>query len=386
MLKLAIEPESQEFGPTDWDNFCKAVEEQDRVSIFYPVRSEEEVLLDDDARTVTGGYRYSLPAFFQVCAAICPGLYRFVVELAGDHRRHDQLRSDYSFDAAREIFNDTVRRRFRSRLIGHQFLRNTKQQTVDGVVGASYRWIPNRTLCELSAESMSRIEGHPQFLEGRLNGRWMLMRYYKQSKLFEIDGDYGRDRFIRGYHISNNEIGVAAIRAGSLIVRERGRTSAMIPATFGKVKHLGNALHERIRHLMVNLEAQRLDDADYYQTQMEKLVGTSLGFGQGDRRQAVDPQRDEIVSILTRRKLTTRGAANRVVSDAIYKGSYEADEVRVDHLSQGQARRRNGFDLYNAIGRFAKKSSISVRERAEQIAHSLLVGRIAIPAPAGAKT
>ncbi len=382
MSQLIVEPESRRFVAAEAAAFADAVRDQDACSVLQPVRHEEDVLLDDEGQTAGGGHRYTGWALFQLCQAVCPGLYRLITDYAGCERGADAPRLDYSFAEAVDVLNRLVRRRFRTRVAGRQMLRNSRTGVIDGLVGGGYRWLPNRTLFEQAVDAFAQHETAPRFFEAELSGRRMLVRYIHPRTYCELEGSGGgRDRFVRGYHVSNDEVGRAAARIGSILVREQGLTCALQTVSAGRVPHRGNVMQARLRKLFLRLPSQLLGGADVTLARLRRLRAESLGFAGDEARDTL--RRADLVTALARRG-PARGAALRMLSDAVYRGSYAAEaQAPVRHLPPAEIATRTAFDLYNAIGRYARPRAIPAREQAERVAFAILAGQLVLPALPG---
>lgn len=81
---------------------------------------------------------------------------------------------------------------------------------------------------------------------------------------------------------------------------------------------------------------------------------------------------DDLSAKLVRRGLPST-IAKTVVTNAAHQGSY--DEVPVEPVLY-RPKDRTVYDLYNALGRCAVSLPINHRERAEQVAHMILMGKI----------
>lgn len=376
MSRLTVTPDTVRFGVGDAATLRETLIERDMRSVFCPARYEEDVLLDSEGRTIAGGHRYTEWALYQVCQVTCPGLYALITEYAGEDRSRNSIRSNHSFEEAIGIFNRVVRRRFRDKISGRQMLRDIHTGVIDGVVGAAYRWLPNRTLFEQTEETFRQYLPVPVLYDGSLDGRRMMLRFCSTKTYCELEGPGGgRDRFVRGYHISNDEVGRAAARIGSLLIRDIGKTAALLGVSAGRVQHRGNSVQARVRKLFYRLPEQLLGGPEMTRKHLLALRQSPLGFSSSEDNNV--QRRLDLIHLLSKRRLT-RSASLRVVSDAVFQGSYDALPTPLRQLSADVTVGRTVYDLYNAIGRFAASRSVTVRERVEQTAFALLSGQFAI--------
>jgi len=377
ITSLAAEPPVRHFKQTDEKAFVAELTLQDHGTLVQPLGSAREVLLDGQARTLAGGHRLTTLALCQVCQAVCPGLYRFLQELAGVHRTADQSREDYSTAEALDAYNRVVRRRFATRLGGRQLVRDVRSGLVVGMIGGHYQRLPNHALYERAGALLGRLERPPDFYEATLSGRWMLLRYYVPRTYCLTEGPDGeRDRYLAGYHFSNNEVGEAAVRSAAFLLRERGRTAALcLSSALGRVRHQGNTFEGRLLRAL-DSALGRLRPGQFYADRLQALVA-QVALAAGRNADAREQAREELVYRLRRRRLTV-GSARAVLEDMTARNSYEDRPAPPGLVSGSMAPARTAYDLFNSLGRVARGLAISARERLEQVAYSLLAGQFSV--------
>lgn len=368
---LAVEPESKKYKGDQAVELEADLKALDQHSVFYPVHSANEVLLDDEGRTAGGNYRLTTKAFYQICQETGCGLYRLVADLSGRDRRPEEARSDFSFPEALGIYNSVVRRRFGTRLAGCQLLRNTHKGLIAGLVGPRYRRLPNAVFYTQVQEVLGRMGERLPLYEAVLNGWWLLVRFYSPRNLFELTGPIGeRDRYFAGYHFSNDEVGEGAVKAAALVLRNTGRTAALTPVPGGGyIRHQGQDFNARLGRVLSGVR-DRLNVPEHYLSRVETLKEQKLLLGtseKADERRVADLARQ-----LNRRGVPV-ALGKRIVQAAWRQGSYDAREMPI--CTRGD---RTVYDLFNALGRVARGLPISMREQAERLAYALLSGRLAI--------
>jgi hypothetical protein len=375
-VTLAVEPPVRRFKQNGEQDFAAELATQDRHTLVQPLGTVRDVLLDGQARSLANGYRLTTLALCQVCQAVCPGLYRFLQELSGVNRMPDQARDDYSAVEALDTYNRVVRRRFATRLGGRQLVRDTRANLIVGMIGAHYQRLPNLSLYERTKALLARLERPADFYEATLSGRWLLLRYYVPRTYCTTEGPQGeRDRYLPGYHFSNNEVGEAAsVRSAAFLLREQGRTSALcLSASAGHVRHQGHTFEQRLQRAL-DSALSRLRPGPYYATRFKALAAQQV-LRPGRDVEAREQARDELLYRLRRRHLTV-GAARAVLEELTARDSYED---RPFAFAEGpMAPARTAYDLFNSLGRVARGLAISARERLEQVAYSLLAGQFSV--------
>jgi hypothetical protein len=373
---LAVEPPSRHFKMSDEKDFVAELTALDRRTLIQPLGSARDILLDGQARTLAAGHRLTSLALYQVCQGACPGLYRFLQELSGTNRMPEQAKDDYSLEEALDTYNRVVRRRFATRLGGRQLVRDSRDGLVVGVVGSRYRRLANLALYEKTRELLRKLERPPDFYEASLRGWWVMFRYYVPKSYCLIEGPLGeRDRYLAGYHFSNNEVGEASARAAAFLLRDYGRTSALcLSAAAGRVRHRGHTFERRLQSAL-EAALERLRPPDFYAGRLLALRATEA-LAAGKEAAARERAREELRHRLRRR--LTDGAARAVIEDVVARGSYE-DRPSPPGLAEGPlAPARSAYDVFNSLGRVARGLAISARERLEQVAYSLLAGQFSV--------
>jgi hypothetical protein len=259
---LSVEPEARRFSSTQEDALQRKLREVEQTSVFYPVNSDRELALDQYGRTQLGGSRFTHWAFFQLCQTVSPGLFRLVMDLSGEQRSSEQPRADYSFEEAVAMLNLLIRRRFSTKLYGKNLLRDRETNVIHGIVGANYRWLPNKDLYDRTVATVRSSRAPMCFHEAILNGRWLLLRFRQTRPFFEFDvGDF-HDAYYGGFHFSNNEVGVAAVRAAAVLLRAETGTAALTPPV--RLIHSTRRGFDQRLELLLASVGDRLRSPEFY--------------------------------------------------------------------------------------------------------------------------
>jgi len=371
-----VEPPSAHFRHDQEDQLKKTLEDLDRQLILSPINLPQDVALDAEARIGSGTVKYKLTRWglFQLCKLICPGMYSFITELSGAHRTKESPRDEYSFDDSLEILNRVIKRRFRSKVLNKLVLLNAQHQTVDGFVSSSYRWLSNHELYTRTKAAMQSVDGSVVFSEADLTGRWLLLRYVNTVPLVILkNGDGIEDRFFTGYHFSNNEVGKASVKAAVMLYRKFSKSAAIsqITAKDSHVRHVGFKFDARLDQLVKNMLTKQHDPI-FYTASIRTMESISLGLG--SRSAKIEERRiDDIASKLTRRGVPA-ALARHIIGSMRMQGSYDEEPIEPSIFRPVE---RTVFDLYNALGRCAAFLPINHRERVEQTAYAILMGKVA---------
>lgn len=382
MQELSVNPPVRRFTMSQEAAFVQELEELDRHSVMWQMTRPEDIQLNAQAEIGPQKFRLTTLALYQLCQNVCPGLYGFVRELSGVHRKIEEARGDYSFGESIDTINRVVRRRFDSRLHGKVLLRNTKHNTIDGVLSPGYKWLSNLRLYEMTKEAMKQCNPEPTFWEAQLSGRWLLLRFCNLQPYFQFDlpglnvGGIEQipvtiERFYVGYHFSNDELGRATVRGAHYLLRKNGHTAALASLDLkGRVRHSGAGFEERLGQLLART-VDRLPDPDLYKAATVALTDQSLGLGhklQRDESRA----RQRLAEKLARKELPITVTKKIVVSLCSNPSFLTPDVVEFRNTD------RTRFDLYAAMGREAKTLPIRLRESVEHLAYDLLFNKITL--------
>ena len=372
-MNLWVEPPAQHFTH-DQEADLKKVLELDRKLILSPLNGYQDLLLDNEAciQATHSKYRLTRWALFQLCQLLCPSMYGFVTDLAGVEREKDSNREDYSFETAVKTINYMVKLRFHSKLQNRVALVDTIRQTIDGFVSSAYRWLPNYELYDRTNEAMSACSDCV-FLEAQLVGRWTLIRYIHTAPHLRVVSDAGiADPFFIGYHFSNNEVGKASVRAANMLYRKFSKSAAISAVNVNEttLRHTGLKFEARFNDMIRNLFNRPMDAAKHAES-IQRMQTLMLGLGSRNVR-SEEKAMDELAAKVARRGLPVN-VAQTAVTNAAYQGSY--DEVPIEPVLF-RPKDRSVYDLYNALGRCARSLPINLREQSEQVAFSILMGKI----------
>lgn len=368
MKTIAIDPTPLHFDYSQERELLDKLGEIDRSTALIPLATAADVAVDSEGCVGPEKFRLTKWAFMQLCKELCIGLHDVVMDYSGAYRLLNQPREDFSFEEAVDIFNRLVRRRFRSRLQGKAFLRNAANKTIDGLLGTKYKWLSNLHLFEQASAMVEQLKD--RFLEAQLIGRWMSVRFVHPDPWFSVDFA-GPDKFYAGCYLSNNEVGKASVRGHSMIYRRLSNTSSLLTTGQG-VRHTGSEFKDKLKGLIQTAGA-RQQKGDFYATHVKRLASIPLGFGSTDQT-TLDKLGEDLVAKLARRGLPA-SVGKRVIGNLTFQGSYEPAPQEPEGFMPVE---RTAFDLYNSLGRDARLLPISQAERAEQVAYSLLVGKITV--------
>lgn len=362
---LTTNPESYAFAADELPELNDMLAVTDRSTVISPVTAAADLCFTETG-TLPGGYLYTGASFMQLCGLVSPGLSQLVQELSGQWRKvNDDIRL-YSKELAIDVFNKIVRLRFDRVLSGMQLVRNTRAKTIDGIVGAKYRYLANSDF--LSRVFRECVGFGATYASACLYGRQFVVRFVGTTQPVTIQGD----TYHRGYHFANSEIGGQAVRAAMLLIKHGTNYSAMCPFADGggRVVHSGRDFEKRLHALVENIITQAPNHDDL--SSSSKVLSKSLGLGNSDHIKRLA----QLSTILTRKGIT-QSLTQRILLSTAAQGSSDTD-VTVDLAPSERVaiwQQRTGYDLFVALIRNAVRLPIEQREVVEQVAYNLLIGK-----------
>jgi hypothetical protein len=373
LLNLIARPEAYAFDANEVAALRTALIEANRNTLITPVGAPTDVMLNADTGHLLNDYRYSDVAMAQICSLVAPGLLQLVLDVCGQWRKAGEDKRYFSGPHAIDIFNRMVRLRFDRKLAGMQLVRDTRNKTVDGLVGMRYRYLSNEDFfgrVEQTYQGTTR-----QFREACLYGRQLVIRYTipVEAQIVELIGE----RFIPGFHFANTEVGGKSIRSAVMLIREHDNSCVLSPysdSSGGRVVHSGKSFDRRLHGLLSNI-AYRVPPKNQLLQGAQRLDMRKLELGGPNHEKAVR----SLTTALRRKKLNL-GFAKRVVSSAATKGRGDDDSLadRMPDERRLVLESRTYYDLFVALIREARQLPIDQRETAEQVAYAMLTGKVSI--------
>lgn len=374
--KLYTDPPLVTYPAEKNQAFVAELAAQDKHTVMSPLDSPEQLLLTPDCRTQRGGFRLSGIAFRQLCRTACPGLSNVVADVAGLRRRRDDSdKGRFSLTDAVHVLNTVVRRRFRTELEGLQTVRDTRTGVIEGVVGRTYRRLPNLELYQRSDEVLRNYRQPVEFRSASLCGRYMVLHYRDRVPMFTVEARRNfKDDYYGGFYYSNSEIGDGSVRASTTVVRACSDTKALgYFGRTGRLIHAGKDFSSRFERLLTTV-AERRPEVDKLREGVVRMTSQTLGFGgteDADEKRFID-----LAHILQAKKLTA-SLAKRIMRGVLLQSSFDQTAIAdVRYVRRPDWTTRTAYDLFNSMTRTAVTLSITSQERVEQLAYSLLLGRL----------
>jgi hypothetical protein len=349
----------QTFASGEEDTMLAHLERIDNATVKQLISSPRDIELKPDGKLASNDYYLTPLAFKQLCTYTAKGLYGLVADVGAVVGNARSLDAYTSPALATEIINKVVRLRFTvpDGISCKALILNTESKTVDGIVGARYRYQPHHQLYTTVRDMITDLYPTTTFARASLTGRrfafTLINRCYSLGQLLLVPGLY----------FTNSEAGEAGIHAGPTLFVEDS-------FALGEMKH--------IAHTQSDFEPRLAKLVDWA---VERYVALRQHCP-GIYNKLYAPLNVVVankISDVTRRRYTRQIAK--------YTGATLADEVMRKALFQGadgknipakieitEVATRTYRDLVLTLCRTGVGRYHTIRERLERAAFSFLLG------------
>lgn len=352
-----------------------------------PISKPADILLDAEG-LVQGDYRLTLTALTQLCSILVPGLSNVVQSLSGLRKRvKDYPQESYSAKRAIGLLNDMIKLRSNLLIGRYRFILDRRNRQIEGVVGPKYRFLSNSDMYRRVQVFMRNAESPASFYEAAIAGRRLQLRYKNDEQAFALSTPVSKmEPFFGGWHFSNSELGDCCVKGSSVLFRRWSNTVAMRPYDrSSKLAHIqGSQFEQKFAKVLSRIQIHVAGIAEY-KTAIMQLQGTSLGLG--GHKQDHDKRCSEIEKALLKGGVGQR-LAEDVLARAVVYGSYRAGAIEMGREANAlqawnpaviaSIESRTNYDVYNALGYFARRYKPERQEAIEEIAFKLLTGQITL--------
>jgi hypothetical protein len=269
-------------------------------------------------------------------------------------------------DLALSIFNHTINARF-DQLADKNLVRNLKLKRIDGIIGAGYRTLSNKSFLEITSDALTSLPF--KFYEATLIGRTMIVCYLHQDPFLSKPEPY-----FSGYYFTNSEVGDCSVKIASMLVRYNTNDRAIRPFERGRMVHVGKSFVARVRKSVFTAVTKDWPNPEWMKKKITVLPKLTLGFKNLDEKQGLE-RIDELVA-----KLVRKGMGHQLAERAVYSALYQGRETEMPKSNELSIRKelwksRTAYDLFVSLMRDAKNRTLSVRECMERAAFEILNNR-----------
>lgn len=335
------------------------LEHIDNCTIKQLISSPKDIELRADGRLLINGYSLTPLAFKQLCRFVAKGLYGLVADVGAVIGNARSLDAYTSPALATEIINKVVRLRFNvpDGISCKALILNTENQTVDGIVGARYRYVPSHQLYT-SVKDMLDQGADIELMRASLHGRRFAFTFRNVASIYGL-GVFGP--MLATLYFSNSEAGEAGIHAGAGLVLEHAHM-------LGELKH--------VAHVNQDFET-RLQSLVTWACKEHKWRIAKFAFYADRLRASLNIVHENKISQHRRRELTRRISkrigtilAEEVMRKALFQG---ADGTAIPaKISVEEVAMRTHRDLALTLSREGEGRYHTIRELCERAAFDII--------------
>jgi len=356
---LAVYPRLKEFDSEV--EFVEHVERVDGCTTKQLISSPRDITLTKDGRLAANGFRLTSLAFKQLCQFTAKGLYGLVADIGAVDINARSLDQFTSPALAADIINKVVELRFHVQdgISAKALILNADSKTVDGLVGARYRYVPHHQLYDSVKECMTTTSDIPVFKRGLVAGRRCAFTLASQQPHTTPSGY----TLARCAYFTNSEAGEAGIHATAGIVID-DTYCAIDSAHMRHIAHSNSDFDARLTNLVSQTVRQYSGIAlAGYGSRLEENLGVVV---------------DRAVSKSVRKKLVGdvatavgQALAEQVIRKAIFQG---ADRTTTPaQVSLVDIAQRTKRDLVILLCREGEGRNHTTREALEGAAFQIIV-------------
>lgn len=344
-----------EFDSFQQPQLLEHLEHIDGCTVKQMISSPRDIELKPDGKLMVNNYALTPLAFKQLCRYVATGLYGLVADVGAVIGNARSLDAYTSPALAAEIINKVVRLRFSAPdgISCKALILNAESKTVDGIVGARYRYVPSH---QLFTSVMDIIEGELAvgFERATLSGRRFAFTLGNASVYHHLASG---NTLVPTLYFTNSEAGEAGIHAGAGFLTEEAHM-------IGALHHVAHSNHEFDARLN-NIVAATIKDhrwlIDKFQFYADRLRAP---LNLVHENKIDDKKRKELTRKLGKRIGTS--AAEEVVRKTLFQG---ADGTTIPaKIAIEEVALRTNRDLALTLSRYGEGRYHTIRELCERAA------------------
>lgn len=249
---LVMRQHTLQFKQYQEEELLEYLERTDNCTIKQLISSPRDIALGSDGKLTSNGYMLTPLAFKQLCQHTANGLYGLVADI-GEVRNNARSLDRYTSPAlAAEIINKVVNLRFGvpDGISTKAMIMNSESKTVDGIVGARYRYVPHHQLFRSLKEHLES-SCEVQFARAIVNSRRLSVTFIDTGSVWSMGQ---RGMLYPLMYMTNSEAGEAGIHAGAGIYLTPGNYFMLGPLRH--VAHNNADFDARLTRLVSYIEQQ----------------------------------------------------------------------------------------------------------------------------------
>lgn len=375
---LYVASSVKQFGSTGSNTPLASLEEYLRktdsdTSLRY-IRDIGEIQLTIDGKTVSDGYRFTVQAFRQAAQIMGPGISKFLPDLAGMTGSIEEVRSLLvDGHSAIRFWNELADLRF-PLFERYRIIRNEQERTIEGFVSHKHQYLENLWLYREAVETLTRQVQNVSVYAASLAGRRFSLWFRRNDPVFSINVDGQFWPCYGGYYFTNGEATGTSVRGTIAVFTPKGVCLGAYRKFGKRITHVGRDFMERIGGMFESVVHNDVP-WDKLEAGANAMLTKSLGY-KADWRDDQRKERSKKISHSLGILGVQRNLAAEVTSLALSVGRYHGlDAVEWSQASQLYTG-RTVLDLFVPLLGLARRIDAARREKLEQVAFDILMGRL----------
>ena len=370
---LYIKPEVVKFNHRQGRDLYEHLRWMETHTTVSHPRDFTDLQLDENGRTIAGGYRFTSTAFFQTAQIVAPGFSRFLPDISGNIVLPDGEDALIDGGMSTYVWNEMVEMRY-SRFCQHQVIKNEDSKTIEGLIGGKHQYLENLSLYQMAGEALQTYKPDVQMYAAQLTGRRLALWYRDAKPMYRLTIEDEDWPFYSGYYFTNGEATGLAVRGTLAIFTKKGICLGPYKRRGGRVTHTGKDFFQRLGQMFTGVTSVEVPVAELREG-AESLLTKSLGFEVSMNKQQRSNQTKKLLHALGH-----LGIAKNLAKEVIEAGLTAGRSLgRADYFPLQQVERlyasRTLIDLFVPLMAIARKLDLSRREKFEQAAYEMLTGR-----------
>lgn len=333
-----------------------------------------ELQLNDQGMTLDNEFRFTSHAFRQAAQIIGPGVSKFLPDLAGMAPVNgDQAQRLVDGPMAVRVWNSLVDLRYV--MFGrYRVIRNERERTIEGFVSSRHQYLENSSLYSEAIETFNSRGIDVSVYAASLVGRKFSLWFRHRTPQFHLEFEDQRWPFYGGYYFTNGEATGTSVRGTAAVFTPKGVCLGSYRKFGRRVTHVGRDFLHRLGIMFASVVSSEIP-WDKLEAGAQALLTKSLGFTlemTPEQRKERAKKVSHSIGVLGVQK----SLAVEVTDLALAAGRYHA----MDAIEWSQAHQlyagRTSLDLLVPLLRIARGLDSARRERLEQAAFDILMGRL----------
>ncbi len=370
-------PKIKWFGATSTDSLATLanyLQTLDNNTSLHHIADPSEIKMTNGAEMLHDGFKFTSSAFRQAAQILCPGLSKLLPDLAGTVApSKDGKIASIDGPCAVKLWNNLIDLRF-ALFARYRIIRNDQERTIEGFVSHKHQYLENIWLYREAVETLAHYDANVAIYAALLIGRRFAIWFRHNVPLFTLDVDGQPWPFYGGYYFTNGEATGTSVRGTLAIFTPRGICLGAYRKYGRRVTHVGKDFMARLGQMfdsVVHCEIPKGKLEDGAKALLAKPLAYDVTWNK-DQRKERSKKISHALGVLGVQKNLAVEATELALAIGRHHGMEVVDWAQVNHMYAS----RTALDLFVPLMGLARKVDLARREKLEQAAFDMLMGRL----------